>query len=192
MEDVAHSDPLGASSRPASIMQGPHRGQCRRGSMLELTGYVSPLFTFIQIYVYTYVHTYFVTHKTIYTIFKFTYKITYLHLYIMSFDVSAFHVVPWNRIIRAGPYCSYVTRGRPARVASPYSDRSLPNPLWDRAPVRDSQLGSRCVPIASRCRWSCISTIIIKNKLFLKWIITINVNGNFNIITSFETIIEIK
>lgn len=40
MEDVAHSDPLGASSRPASIMQGPHRGQCRRGSMLELTGYV--------------------------------------------------------------------------------------------------------------------------------------------------------
>lgn len=38
MEDVAHSDPLGASSRPASIMQGPHRGQCRRGSMLELTG----------------------------------------------------------------------------------------------------------------------------------------------------------
>lgn len=41
MEDVAHSDPLGASSRPASIMQGPHRGQCRRGSMLELTGYVA-------------------------------------------------------------------------------------------------------------------------------------------------------
>lgn len=41
MEDVAHSDPLGASTRPASIMQGPHRGQCRRGSMLELTGYVS-------------------------------------------------------------------------------------------------------------------------------------------------------
>lgn len=40
MEDVAHSDPLGASSRPASIMQGPHRGQCRRGSMLELTGFV--------------------------------------------------------------------------------------------------------------------------------------------------------
>ncbi|GBP40080.1 hypothetical protein EVAR_33654_1 [Eumeta japonica] len=38
MEDVAHADPLGASSRPASIMQGPHRGQCRRGSMLELTG----------------------------------------------------------------------------------------------------------------------------------------------------------
>lgn len=38
MEDVSHSDPLGASSRPASIMQGPHRGQCRRGSMLELTG----------------------------------------------------------------------------------------------------------------------------------------------------------
>ncbi|KOB75872.1 Sodium/hydrogen exchanger [Operophtera brumata] len=33
MEDVAHSDPLGASSRPASIMQGPHRGQCRRGSL---------------------------------------------------------------------------------------------------------------------------------------------------------------
>ncbi|XP_073947000.1 na[+]/H[+] hydrogen exchanger 2 isoform X6 [Choristoneura fumiferana] len=41
MEDVAHSDPLGASSRPASIMQGPHRGQCRRGSMLELTGSMS-------------------------------------------------------------------------------------------------------------------------------------------------------
>lgn len=41
MEDVAHSDPLGASSRPASIMQGPHRGQCRRGSMLELTGLVA-------------------------------------------------------------------------------------------------------------------------------------------------------
>ncbi|XP_059053743.1 sodium/hydrogen exchanger 3 isoform X2 [Achroia grisella] len=41
MEDVAHSDPLGASSRPASIMQGPHRGQCRRGSMLELTGSLS-------------------------------------------------------------------------------------------------------------------------------------------------------
>lgn len=38
MEDVAHSDPLGASSRPANILQGPHRGQCRRGSMLELTG----------------------------------------------------------------------------------------------------------------------------------------------------------
>ncbi|XP_063828272.1 sodium/hydrogen exchanger 3 isoform X2 [Ostrinia nubilalis] len=41
MEDVAHSDPLGASTRPASIMQGPHRGQCRRGSMLELTGSLS-------------------------------------------------------------------------------------------------------------------------------------------------------
>ncbi|XP_063382392.1 sodium/hydrogen exchanger 3 isoform X1 [Cydia fagiglandana] len=41
MEDVAHSDPLGASTRPASIMQGPHRGQCRRGSMLELTGSMS-------------------------------------------------------------------------------------------------------------------------------------------------------
>lgn len=41
MEDVSHSDPLGASSRPASIMQGPHRGQCRRGSMLELTGSLS-------------------------------------------------------------------------------------------------------------------------------------------------------
>ncbi|XP_053606125.1 sodium/hydrogen exchanger 3 isoform X7 [Plodia interpunctella] len=41
MEDVAHSDPLGASSRPANIMQGPHRGQCRRGSMLELTGSLS-------------------------------------------------------------------------------------------------------------------------------------------------------
>ncbi|XP_050675114.1 sodium/hydrogen exchanger 3 isoform X4 [Leptidea sinapis] len=41
MEDVAHSDPLGASSRPASIMQGPHRGHCRRGSMLELTGSLS-------------------------------------------------------------------------------------------------------------------------------------------------------
>lgn len=41
MEDVAHCDPLGASSRPASIMQGPHRGQCRRGSMLELTGSLS-------------------------------------------------------------------------------------------------------------------------------------------------------
>lgn len=44
MEDVAHSDPLGASSRPASIMQGPHRGQCRRGSMLELTGYVPSIY----------------------------------------------------------------------------------------------------------------------------------------------------
>ncbi|XP_062527094.1 sodium/hydrogen exchanger 3 isoform X8 [Bombyx mori] len=41
MEDVAHSDPLGASSRPASIMQGPQRGQCRRGSMMELTGSMS-------------------------------------------------------------------------------------------------------------------------------------------------------
>ncbi|XP_047515791.1 sodium/hydrogen exchanger 3 isoform X6 [Pieris napi] len=41
MEDVAHSDPLGASSRPANILQGPHRGQCRRGSMLELTGSLS-------------------------------------------------------------------------------------------------------------------------------------------------------
>ncbi|XP_022122227.2 sodium/hydrogen exchanger 3 isoform X6 [Pieris rapae] len=41
MEDVSHSDPLGASSRPANILQGPHRGQCRRGSMLELTGSLS-------------------------------------------------------------------------------------------------------------------------------------------------------
>lgn len=51
MEDVAHSDPLGASSRPASIMQGPHRGQCRRGSMLELTGFVfNILFQFFLLY----------------------------------------------------------------------------------------------------------------------------------------------
>lgn len=39
MEDVGHADPLGIASRPASIMQGPHRGQTRRGSMLELTRY---------------------------------------------------------------------------------------------------------------------------------------------------------
>lgn len=51
MEDVAHSDPLGASSRPASIMQGPHRGQCRRGSMLELTGYVFPSLGLINFFV---------------------------------------------------------------------------------------------------------------------------------------------